>query len=107
MELRDSVKDKIIKILKEHNITKASIYGSYARGEANENSDIDIVVELNRRSLFELVGLKQDIEDATGLKVDITTYHGLDKSPREGIKDKIKKDEVKIIWLMAGIEITF
>ena len=97
MELRDSVKDKIIKILKEHNITKASIYGSYARGEANENSDIDIVVELNRRSLFELVGLKQDIEDATGLKVDITTYHGLDNSPREGIKDKIKKDEVKII----------
>lgn len=35
MELRDSVKDKIIKILKEHNITKAGICGSYARNEAN------------------------------------------------------------------------
>jgi len=97
MELNTSIKKKIIKILKEHNITKAGIYGSYARDEADENSDIDIVVELTRRSLFELVGLKQDIEDATGLKVDITTYQGLANSPREGFKEKVENDEVKIL----------
>ncbi len=96
MELNASIKEKILMVLEEYKITKAGIYGSYARGEADESSDIDIVVESTRRSLFELVGLKQDIEDATGLKVDITTYQGLNNSPREGFKEKVEEDEVNL-----------
>ena len=97
MRLTNQTKKKIKIILEKYNIKRAGIYGSYARGEADKSSDIDIVVELNKKSLFELVGVKQDIEEATGLKVDITTYNGLDNSRREGFKERVLQEEEKII----------
>jgi len=97
MRLTNQTKEKIKDILEKYNIKRAGIYGSYARGEANRSSDIDIIVELNKKSLFELVGVKQDIEEATGLKVDITTYNGLDNSRREGFKERVLQEEEKII----------
>ena len=97
MRLTNQTKKKIKIILEKYNIKRAGIYGSYARGEANRSSDIDIIVELNKKSLFELVGVKQDIEEATGLKVDITTYNGLDNSRREGFKERVLQEEEKII----------
>ncbi|SDL53188.1 nucleotidyltransferase family protein [Halarsenatibacter silvermanii] len=97
MKLDETAKQKIKEILKEYNIKRAGIYGSYARGEADKASDIDILVELNRSSLFELVGLKQDIEEATGLEVDINTYNGLNYSRREGLKERVLREEEKII----------
>ena len=97
MRLTNQTKEKIKDILQNYNIKRAGIYGSYARGEADEGSEIDIVVELSKKSLFELVGVKQEIEEATGLKVDITTYNGLDNSRREGFKERVLKEEEKII----------
>jgi len=97
MRLTNQAKEKIKDILQNYNIKRAGIYGSYARGEADKSSDIDIVVELSKKSLFELVGVKQDIEEATGLEVDITTYNGLDNSRREGFKERVLKEEEKII----------
>ncbi len=97
MKLTNQTKEKIKDILQNYNIKRAGIYGSYARGEANKSSDIDIIVELNKKSLFELVGVKQDIEEVTGLEVDITTYNGLNNSRREGLKKRVLQEEVKII----------
>ncbi len=52
MKANESLKEEIKKVLKKHNIEKAGIYGSYARGEANEKeSDIDLIVELSENSL--------------------------------------------------------
>ena len=97
MRLANQTKEKIKVILEKYNVKRAGIYGSYARGEADKSSDIDIVVELSKKSLFELVGVKQDVEDATGLEVDITTYNGLDNSRREGFKERVLQEEEKII----------
>ena len=97
MRLANQTKEKIKVILEKYNIKRAGIYGSYARGDADKSSDIDIVVELSKKSLFELVGVKQDVEDATGLEVDITTYNGLDNSRREGFKERVLQEEEKII----------
>ena len=97
MRLSEPTKKEIKDILEKYNIKRAGIYGSYARGEANKSSDIDIVVELNKKSLFELVGVKQEIEEATGLEVDITTYNGLNNSKRNGFKERVLKEEEKII----------
>ena len=97
MRLTNQTKEKIKDILQNYNIKRAGIYGSYARGDADKSSDIDIVVELSKKSLFELVGVKQDVEDATGLEVDITTYNGLDNSRREGFKERVLQEEEKII----------
>ena len=97
MRLTNQTKKKIKIILEKYNIKRAGIYGSYARGEADKSSDIDIVVELNKKSLFELVGVKQDIEEATCLEVNITTYNGLDNSRREEFKERVLQEEEKII----------
>lgn len=57
---------------KEH-IKKMGIFGSVARGEISDESDIDIFVNLSPVKAFDLIGIKQDIEELTGKHVDIVT----------------------------------
>ncbi len=45
-----------------YHILKLGVFGSVARDEANENGDIDIVVELEKPKMFDLVGIKQDLK---------------------------------------------
>jgi len=76
----------MIPVLRENGVTKAGIYGSYVRGEAREDSDLDVVVELpDDASLLDLVGLQLELQDLLGIKVDVTTYDGLHPRLREGI----------------------
>ncbi len=90
----EKIRPKIVKILRRHNITSAGIFGSYARGEQKKNSDIDILVEIkNNISLFDFIGIKLEIEDAIGKKVDLVEYKVI--KPR--IKKHILEEEVKII----------
>ena len=73
-----SIKTKITPILEDQGVVKAAIFGSYATGEAKANSDIDLLVQLeDRKSLFDLVGLKLDLEDALNKKVDLLTYNSI------------------------------
>ena len=70
----DKVIDKLVSILKKHGAKKIEIFGSYARGEQKETSDLDVIVEFERRkSLLEIVGIEQELEDALGIKVDLLT----------------------------------
>ena len=65
-------------ILKRHSVKKAAIFGSYARGEGKKTSDVDILVKLpGGKSLFDLIGLKLDLEDTLNKKVDILTYDSI------------------------------
>ena len=72
-------KDQILKYLKEYKqenrdklfIDKLGIFGSYARNEANENSDIDIVVKLSKPNLFNLSGIMVDLKEHFHTDVDI------------------------------------
>jgi len=70
----DKIIDKLVSILKKHGAKKIEIFGSYARGEQKEKSDLDVIVEFEKRkSLLELVGIEQELEDALGIKVDLLT----------------------------------
>ena len=63
----DKMIEKLIYILKKHGVKKIEIFGSYARGEANAESDLDVIVEFEeRKSLFEPVGIEQQLEDYLG-----------------------------------------
>ncbi len=90
------LKPKIIRILKKRGIRKAGIFGSYALGEQNKNSDIDILIELPKKrkfSLFDLAGLELELERILGIKVDLLTYGGIHPL----LKKIILNEEVKII----------
>ena len=78
--------NKIIPTLKREGVVKAAIFGSYARGEANKGSDIDILVEYRgRKDLLEFVGLKQNLEDLLDRKVDLLTYDSIHPLLKDGI----------------------
>jgi predicted nucleotidyltransferase len=55
-------------------IEKIGIFGSSARGEMNTESDIDVVVVLEKQDLFNIIGIKQDLEEKFGVPVDIVSY---------------------------------
>jgi len=86
------LKPSIVKILKAHGIKKAGIFGSYARGEQNKKSDIDILIRYNG-SLLKLVGIELELETKLKKKVDLLTYGGINHLLRE----QILKEEVRII----------
>ena len=90
------LKPKIANILKKRGIKRAGIFGSYARGDYKKTSDIDILVEIPRNmkfSLLDFVGLKYELEDAIGKKVDLVEYVMI----RPELKKSILKEEVTII----------
>lgn len=58
----------------EYGIKRLGLFGSTARGLDTDQSDIDIVVELHKQDLFLLIGIKQDLEEQLGSKVDIVSY---------------------------------
>jgi hypothetical protein len=84
---------KITPILKKHQVKKSSIFGSFARGENNKNSDIDLLIEFKgKKSLFDMAGLKIDLEKKLKKRVDLLTY----KAIHPYILDNVNKDAVKI-----------
>jgi predicted nucleotidyltransferase len=70
---------KILKIFKEkyaaqYGITNLGLFGSAARDENQENSDVDVVVKLQKQDLFNMIGIKQDLEETLGVHVDVISY---------------------------------
>jgi uncharacterized protein len=58
----------------EYGIKRLGLFGSCARGTSTDHSDIDIVVELEKQDLYFIIGIKQDLEEQLGSKVDIVSY---------------------------------
>ncbi len=89
-------KNAIINYLKTHkkefmqkyHVEKIGLFGSYARNEAREDSDIDIFVQM-KPDFFKLVGLKQQIEEDLGKKVDVIRKH---KHIKPLLLEMIEKD---------------
>ena len=83
---------RIREILKRNHIVRAGIFGSYARGEQNGKSDIDILIEFNG-GLLGLVKLERELKEQLGRKVDILTYGGIHPL----LKRRILREEVRIL----------
>ncbi|HSI74821.1 MAG TPA: nucleotidyltransferase family protein [Lunatimonas sp.] len=82
----EEVKEKIVPVLIRHRIKRAGIFGSVATGDATGQSDIDILVELEDKiSLLEFVGIKYELEDLLGKKVDLVEYKAIKPRLRSGI----------------------
>lgn len=86
--------DIIINLLAKHKPRRIGIFGSYARGENNEKSDLDILVDLEEPlDLLEIIGLEQELTENLGIKVDLITAHSL--SPQ--LKHYVEKDFIPIV----------
>ncbi len=84
-------KNDILVIADRYGATNLRIFGSVARGDDRPDSDIDILIDQERRwSIFDHIGMMQDLEDLLGCKVDLTTADAL----RERFRDRIFKDAI-------------
>ncbi|MCK5624916.1 nucleotidyltransferase domain-containing protein [Candidatus Pacearchaeota archaeon] len=93
MKTLKKIEKKIIPILKKHNIKRAGFFGSYARGEEKKNSDIDLLVKLEKHlSLFDVIGIKLELEKVIKKKIDLVEYETI----RPELKEIILKEEVLI-----------
>jgi predicted nucleotidyltransferase len=61
-------------VAEQYNILKIGVFGSVARDEDREDSDVDVVIRISEPDLFMLVGIKNDLEDRLRRPVDIVTY---------------------------------
>ncbi len=90
----EEVKERMIPVLKRHDVVHGAIFGSFARGEPGEDSDLDILVEFgSEKSLLDLVALHLELEEALRREVDVLTYRAL--HPR--IKERVLKEQVTIL----------
>ena len=80
------IKDIVIPIAKTYGVSKVGVFGSYARSEANENSDVDIYIEKGKlRSLIQYFSFVNDLEHSLGCHVDVVTTNAIDKEFVENI----------------------
>jgi predicted nucleotidyltransferase len=76
----------ILEIASRHGARNIRVFGSMARGEAQPNSDIDFLVEIDAgRTLLDLIALEQELEDLLGPPVDVLTDGGLSPYLRQRI----------------------
>jgi uncharacterized protein len=79
----------ILELCRQNNVARLSLFGSFARGEATELSDVDLLVEFTKRnSLLAVIALERKLSAALGRRVDLLTSEAI--SPY--LRDSIERD---------------
>jgi predicted nucleotidyltransferase len=79
-------RDEILQLRAKYGARNVRVFGSVARGEADEQSDIDLLVEFEpNRSLLDHAGLWVELQELLGVKVDVVSAHGLKPRIRERV----------------------
>ena len=90
----DDIRIRVTAVMRRRGVVRASIFGSVARGDATDSSDIDFLVEFERgRSLLDLAGLQLDLADVLKRKVDVATPDSL----HPALRDDILAERVSIL----------
>ncbi|MGL4485320.1 MAG: nucleotidyltransferase family protein [Anaerovoracaceae bacterium] len=77
----NELKDMVLPLAKKHNVEKAVLFGSYARGDANEASDIDIVIYGGKKFIpTDIFVMMEELFSVTGKKVDIFEINEIEPS---------------------------
>ena len=78
----DEIKEMVAPVAKKYNLKAVYLFGSYARGEAGEDSDVDLLIDRSGstiNSMFDMGGLYNDMEESVGKEIDIITQDTLDQ----------------------------
>ena len=84
----------IVPVLRDGGVIEASVFGSFTRGEAQLDSDLDLLVRYKKAvSLFDVGGLKFELEKLLGIKVDLISRDYL----KSRIKKRVLQESVRIL----------
>ena len=90
----EEIKNRIVPVLKRYDVVRASVFGSFVRGEMEKGSDIDILVEFEgEKSLLDLVALKMELEEVLRREVDVVEYSTIHPL----LKERILKEQVMML----------
>ena len=90
----DKIIDSIVPILARNNARRAALFGSVVSGDFDEQSDVDILVELDDSlSLLDYIGIIIELEDKLGRKVDLVEYGAI----KPALKDEIELNALRIM----------
>lgn len=92
-ELEAQLKAFKEKHAEEYHLLALGYFGSYARGEAGADSDVDIVFETDAPNLFRTVAMKCDLEDLLGRPVDVLQLRGL---TNQRLKARLEQEAVYV-----------
>ena len=99
----DELYDRIAPIAKKYGLKAVYVFGSYARGDANEKSDIDLLIDTagtNIKSLLHLASVYSDLEDALQKEIDLITVSSIEQQammPSEiRFREAVLKERVNI-----------
>ena len=99
----DEIRYRITPVAKKYGLVAVYLFGSYARGEATAESDVDLLVDLSGTqidSLFKLGGLYSDLEDALETGIDLVTVDSIeeptDRRSQIHFREAIQKERVMI-----------
>lgn len=91
--LLETKRDEILAVADRYGVTNIRIFGSVARREAREDSDLDLLVTFPRgTSLLRQIGFSQDLEDLLGMGVEVASDRGL----RERIRETVLQEAVPL-----------
>lgn len=89
----EKIKEIITPICKKYGVKRAYLFGSYARNEATEKSDVDIRIESGKiRGLFQLSGFRLDLVETLGTEVDLLSV--LPDPQFKRFRENLKRDEI-------------
>jgi predicted nucleotidyltransferase len=95
----DEIKDRIRPVAEKYNLPAVYLFGSYARGEADELSDVDIMIDRTGtkiRGLFQYAGVRGEFKDRLKKEIDLITTKGLDESNDKKFKYYVDSEKVII-----------
>ena len=96
LEQLKKYKSQIIELAEANKAMNIRVFGSVSREQANEDSDIDFVIDVGEgQNLIDFIRLKQELEDLLGHEVDLAPSTEL----REGMRERILKDAIPIAIL--------
>lgn len=85
------IQKEVTPIAQIYGVKRLYLFGSYAKGTANSESDLDLLIEKGKpMSLLQISGMRQMVQDALNLSVDLVTTMGIE----EGFRDAIAGTEI-------------
>ncbi len=94
-EIMRALRDRLPHLHEKYGVSEMALYGSFAKGSPHADSDVDLIVQLSRPLGLEFVSLAQELEDALGRPVHLSTFDTLQRSKqnprRKHIADEVER----------------
>ena len=89
-----ALSSELIPVLKEYKIIRGSLFGSFARGDQQENSDVNLLIDTNGKlNLFDILRLERKLAERVSRKVDLVEFDAIKSS----IREQVLKETIQLL----------